>query len=291
VRHAFGTVQASAAYTGVRSKNIMTFYWANENFVCPPRSFAGCFSTTPHPRVRQHPAGRRRGKTWYDALQLKVDRPTSSTRPQDRLGRGAGGDAGRARDAGLQRPVQLPQRDGLPAQRRNDEPLRIVANWVVDVPFALGRAVQRAAEPGLGSRVDVGGRFDCNNANTCFEGGGFSPPKQSFIIPNAFAYRHLDLRLRKDFVNVRGTRLGVTADLFNAFNFTNSGCFHTFDRNNPELRPVSRCTVSDPRRLQIGAEFNHRSRELRTATANGGNLTQSTRDAGAEAWLAWAVRL
>jgi hypothetical protein len=42
--------------------------------------------------------------------------------------------------------------------------------------------------------------------------------------------------------------VGVTADLFNSFNFKNYGCYNT-GNGNPG------CLVTDPRRLQIGAEY------------------------------------
>jgi hypothetical protein len=259
VRHAFGSVQASAAYTGVRSKNVMTFYWANENFVCPARSFAvgGCFEHHSIPGFGNILLADDNGKTWYDALQLKVDRPYQLSDRNIGWGAGLAVTMAKRQTQGFNDLFSFPNATDYPKQRRNDEPLRIVANWVVDVPFAWGVQFSGLLNLGAGSRVDVGGRFDCNNANTCFEGGGFTPPKHSFIIPHAFAYRNLDLRLRKDFVRVGGTRLGVTADLFNAFNFTNSGCFDTFDRNNENFG-IARCTVSDPRRLQFGAELNHR---------------------------------
>src|SRR5689334_24797276 len=61
---------------------------------------------------------------------------------------------------------------------------------------------------------------------------------------------------------VQTCALPISADLFNAFNFTNSGCFDVFDRNNPDFG-ISRCTVCDPRRLQIGAELNRRRSEER----------------------------
>src|SRR5439155_217704 len=60
-----------------------------------------------------------------------------------------------------------------------------------------------------------------------FQPGGFSPPKYGFIIPGAWRYRSVDLRLRKDFPNISGTSMAVTADLFNSFNFKNCGCYDT----------------------------------------------------------------
>jgi hypothetical protein len=259
VRHAFGSVQASAAYTGVRSQNVMTFYWANETFVCSPASFGtpGCFQHHTIPGWGNILLADDAGKTWYDALQLKVDRPYALG--DNRVGWGAGlaVTVARRQTQGFNDLFSFPNASFYPKQRRNDEPLRIVGNWVVDLPWFWGTQFSGLLNLGSGTRADIGGRFDCNNANTCFDPGGFSPPRQSFIIPHAFAYRDLDLRLRKDFVNLRGTRLGVTADLFNAFNYTNAGCFDVFDRNNPNFG-ISRCTASDPRRLQFGAELNHR---------------------------------
>jgi hypothetical protein len=259
VRHAFGSVQASVAYTGVRSKNVMTFYWANENFVCTPASFGtpGCFQHRTIPGFGNILLADNTGKTWYDALQLKVDRPYQVNDRRIGWGAGLAVTLGRRETQGFNDLFSFPNASFYPREKRNDEPLRIVGNWVVDLPFLWGVQFSGLLNLGAGTRADVGGRFDCNNTRTCFEAGGFSPPKRSFIIPNAFAYRNLDLRLRKDFFNLRGTRLGVTADLFNAFNFNNAGCFDVFDRENAAFG-VSRCNVSDPRRLQIGAELNRR---------------------------------
>jgi hypothetical protein len=58
----------------------------------------------------------------------------------------------------------------------------------------------------------------------------------------------VDLRLRKDFPSVSSTSVAITADLFNTFNFNNYGCYNT-GNGNPG------CLVTDPRRLQVGAEY------------------------------------
>lgn len=259
VRHDFGFFQGSAAYTGVRSKNIMTFYWANQNFTCPERSFAvaNCFQSTQIPGWGTILLADDQGKTWYDAIQVQLDRPYRSAPGRINWGGGLALTFARRQTQGFNDLFSFPNPVDYPKQRRNDEPVRIVGNWVVDLPFAWGMQFSGLLNLGTGTRQDVGGRFDCNNDNTCFEGGGFSPPKYSFIIPHAFAYRNLDLRLRKDFVNVQGTRVGVTADLFNAFNFTNFGCFNVFNRNDQNFGNAG-CTISDPRRFQLGIEMNRR---------------------------------
>ncbi|HEX8244278.1 MAG TPA: TonB-dependent receptor [Longimicrobium sp.] len=259
IRHAFGALQASAAYTGVRSKNIMTFYWANQNFVCPARSFAvpDCFQSRQIPGWGTILLADDQGKTWYDALQVQLDRPYRGTPGRSGWGAGLAVTVAKRQTQGFNDLFSFPNPVDYPKQRRNDEPLRIVGNWVVDLPFAWGIQFSGLLNLGAGTRQDVGGRFDCNNTQTCFEAGGFQPPKFSFIIPHAFAYRNLDLRVRKDFVNLRGSRVGVTADLFNAFNFTNYGCFNVFNRTDPNFGNAG-CTITDPRRLQLGVEFNRR---------------------------------
>jgi hypothetical protein len=47
----------------------------------------------------------------------------------------------------------------------------------------------------------------------------------------------------------------VTVDLFNALNFQNFGCFNTGSKTDPNFGRAS-CVISDPRRLQVGAEYN-----------------------------------
>ncbi|HYR10060.1 MAG TPA: TonB-dependent receptor, partial [Longimicrobium sp.] len=260
VRRAFGTVEASAAYTGVRSEGVLTFYWANQNFTCPERSFAvpDCFQNRTIPGFSSVLVADDAGKTWYDAIQIKVDR---AYRGDPATGRGWG--AGLAvtiaerETQGFNDLFSFPNPIDYPRERRNDERLRIVGNWIVDMPWLWGIQFSGLVNLGSGIPQNVGGRFDCNNDNTCFEAGGFAPEKHSFIIPDAFAYRMVDLRLRKDFLRAGGNRLGVSAELFNAFNFDNLGCYSTFNRDDDNFG-VAGCTVSDPQRLQVGLEYNHR---------------------------------
>ncbi|HEX5724006.1 MAG TPA: TonB-dependent receptor [Longimicrobiaceae bacterium] len=258
IRRAFGEIEVSAAYAGVRSRNQFTFYWANQNFTCPDRSFAvpDCFQSRQIPGFSSILFGDDRGKTWYDALQVKVDRPYRA-RGRGEFGWGAGlaVTVAERETEGFNDLFSFPNPADYPRQVRNDEPVRIVGNWIVDVPWVWGIQFSGLLSLGSGARQDVGGRFDCNNANTCFEPGGFEPERRSFIIPDAFAFRNLDLRVRKEFVNLRQRRLGVTAELFNVFNHQNLGCFNLFNRDDPNFGTAG-CVISDPRRLQIGVEYN-----------------------------------
>ena len=71
-------------------------------------------------------------------------------------------------------------------------------------------------------------------------------------------FKTVDLRLRKDFPQFAGTRLGVTADLFNVFNTINLGCFDdtaVFNNGTPITNFGQSTCVSDPRRFQLGMQY------------------------------------
>ncbi|HWK90356.1 MAG TPA: TonB-dependent receptor, partial [Longimicrobium sp.] len=260
IRSAIGPFEASAAYTAVRSKGVITFYWANENFTCPARSFSvdGCFTHNTIPGWGNILVADDQGKTWYDAVQLKLDRPYRRL-AAGRMGWGAGAAVtiGERETQGFNDQFSFPNPVDYPRQVRNDERFRLVGNWIVDVPYLWGAQFSGLVTLGTGSRYDVGGRFDCHQASTCFEAGGFEQDRHSFLFPNIVSYRMVDLRLRKEFVNVRGATLGVSAELFNAFNYNNYGGYNTFDRLNRQFGDATGIG-SDPRRLQIGLEYNKR---------------------------------
>src|SRR5207237_918267 len=119
-------------------------------------------------------------KTWYDALQVQI------VRPYKRVGNwGWGG--GLTFTSG-QRSVQgndnaddelaFPQPQFIVKHPTNDEKSRVVANWIVDLPFAYGIQFSGLMTLGSGPRYDVGGRFSPNS----WVPGGFSPPQYPFII-------------------------------------------------------------------------------------------------------------
>jgi len=237
IRHLFGTILVDAAYTGIRSSNVFTFYWANFNFVCPERSFSvsGCAVNRNIPGFGTILLATNAGKTWYNALQLKVDR---SYRPGSSGGIGWG--AGLAytyakrETEGFNDDFSFPNPVDYPRQVRNDERHHVVANWVMDMPFAYG--IQFAGLLTLGSSVkyDLGDRFA--GPTNPFRPGGLQPPM----------FKNLDLRLRKDFPAMRGTNLSVSADLFNAFNWWS----YSYNNNATISGPSN-----DPRRFQVGVEL------------------------------------
>ena len=103
---------------------------------------------------------------------------------------------------------------------------------------------------------------DFSGPQPIFNRGTAEPQKFSFIFHHAFAYRDVDVRLRKDLLPMHGHKVGVTADVFNVFNFNNFGCYNdvAFTNQNGVRTPspnfgTGTCVIADARRLQLGAQY------------------------------------
>ncbi len=252
LRRLFGSFLVSAAYAGVRGVDQLALNWA-QFALKPDGSCCISFDLAPH-GFSNFIYSTNDVKTWYDALQITVDRPYR--RSTENFGWGAG-----VAYTYAVRSVQgadnlgdlfdFPNTLNIPKHPANDEKLRVVANWIMDVPYLFGVQFSGLITLGSGARLDVG----CP-ARFCGPGyirGGFTPPRDGFFppLPGSFAYRTVDLRLRKDFPNISGTTLGVTVDVFNVFNYDN----FTYPNNN-NGHPDPNGLASDPRRAQIGVEYN-----------------------------------
>ena len=79
------------------------------------------------------------------------------------------------------------------------------------------------------------------------------PEKENFIIPNAFAFRQLDLRLTKTFETFEGHNLDLIFDAINIFDFKNySGFDQSFTSANFG-RPNA--VFSPQRTFQVGLRY------------------------------------
>ena len=246
VRRLFGDIAVEAAYTGVRSSNVFTFYWANEdrpcgNFTCGIRHTIPGFSTIL--------LATNAGKTWYDALQVKVDRPYRAS-GRIHWGGGLAYTLAQRQTQGFNDDFSFLNGNHYPKQVRNDERHRLVAHWIVDLPFAYGIQFGGLLTLGSGVRLDVGDRFynELDATQRPFVPGGFDTP----------TFKNVDLRLRKDLPSLSGTTLGINVDLFNALNWQNLGCYNNRNSATPAGDATFRdaaCTISDPRRLQVGVQY------------------------------------
>lgn len=253
VRQVLGEVSVSATYAGVRGVDQLGLSWANHalkpdgrccvDFDLGPHGFSNFIYSTNDK------------KTWYDALLIQVDRPYRRTSEKS-VGWGAGLAYTYAKRSvqgadGLGDDFNFPNSDGIPKHAAsNNEKHRVVANWILDVPYLFG--IQFSGLMTLGGQytLDVGcpGRF-CGDGTT---GNAFQ--RNGFTVPGTFPYRNVDLRFRKDFPNIGRSALGFTVDLFNALNRNNFGCYNTGNRTDANFGKPG-CVVADARRVQLGAEY------------------------------------
>ncbi|MGE5143973.1 MAG: hypothetical protein ACM3OA_11090, partial [Acidobacteriota bacterium] len=258
IRRLFGSVLVTGTYAGVRGVDQLTLNWANFG-LNPNGSCCTSFNLGAH-GFANFIYSTNDGKTWYDAFTLQVERQYHRSSPD--FGWGAGLTFTYATRSvqgvdNLGDEFSFPNALNIPKHPSNDEKVRIVANWITDVPFLHGIQFSGIATVGGRVRQDVGcpARF-CGSGTS-----GNQYQRGGFTVPGTFPYQNVDLRLRKDFPSFGRTALGVTLDLFNATNNTNYGCYNTGDRNAKDAQGnlifgEPTCVISDARRLQIGAEFN-----------------------------------
>ena len=257
IRHDFGAFNAAVTYTGTRSYNGLSFEWAN--FGLTPTG--GCCTSMSIPAYRNVLVANNSVRSWYNAMFLQLDRPYRRMENGTGWGAGLAYTLAKAESEGVDL-FSFPRVTAFGFSRYeigNSERHRVVSNGIVDLPWAWGLQASTLITLGSGNRI---AGQDFSGPQPFFNRGGAEPPKYSFIIPNAFAYRNVDLRLRKDLVPIRGQRLGITADLFNAFNYNNYGCYNDVAFTNVNgVRTANPdfgrgfCVVADARRVQLGAQY------------------------------------
>lgn len=254
VRRLFGDVAVSLTYAGVRGVDQLTLNWANFG-LNPNGTCCTSFNLGAH-GFSNFIYSSNDAKTWYDALLLQVDRPYRRSMDSE-WGWGAGIAVTYAERQlegvdNLGDLFAFPNTQNIPKHPSNDERARIVANWITDVPYLFGIQFSGLITLGSGNKQDIScpPRF-CSD----YVRGGFSPPGQKFLVFGKWVYRNVDMRLRKDFPSLRGTRLGLTLDVFNVFNYDNFGCFNTPGNQSDPNFGAPNCVVSDARRIQLGAEY------------------------------------
>lgn len=252
VRRVVGSMIVTVNYSGERSKNQLALNFGDVNV----DSTGHCCNSFP---ISDHGFSEfiystNNVRTWYDALQIQIDRPYRRTSAHS-IGWGAGltytystrqlqGQDGVGDD------FAYPNAASIGKHPSNDEKHRVVANWIMDMPYLFGIQFSGLATLGGKVRQDLGcnQRF-CNPGDPPYVRGGFTAP-------GLFPYQSFDIRFRKDFPEIRGTTLGVTLDVFNLFNHDNLGCYNTGVATNDPTFGNAQCTVGDARRAQLGVEYN-----------------------------------
>ncbi|HEY3112660.1 MAG TPA: carboxypeptidase regulatory-like domain-containing protein [Gemmatimonadaceae bacterium] len=255
VRQLFGDLAATLTYAYVKGEDQTALNWAraglNANGSCckffdlSPYGFSEFIYMTNDK------------KTWYNAIQLQLDRPYRRPDPGS-IGWGAGLSYSYATRYvqgadGLTDEFDFPTSLSIPKHPANDEKQRVVANWITDLPYLFGIQFSGLATFGGKYRQDVGcpARF-CGFGTT-----GNKYQRGGFTVPGTFPYQTIDIRFRKDFPNFGRTanQFGLTLDVFNATNHNNWTGYDTGDRNSANFgKPTALAT--DARRYQLGAEIN-----------------------------------
>jgi outer membrane receptor protein involved in Fe transport len=265
VRQVFEDWTVSATYAGQRGVDQLTLQWANISLK-PDGTCCNSFDTGPH-GFSNFIYSSNEGKTWYDALQVQIDRPYRRVSASS-IGWGFGlayTYANRSVQGmdNLGDLFEFPRASGIPKHPSNagnnalsgDEKQRLVVNAVSDLPYLWGIQLSGIGTFGGKYSQNVGCtlRF-CSLADQAkYEAGGFT-------VPGLFPYQNINLRVRKDVYSIGTAKsVGFTVDLFNALNRTNVGCYDTGDRNAKDAQGNSlfglpHCSLTDGRRVQFGAQ-------------------------------------
>ena len=254
IRQSIADWRVAATYTNVASKNGFTYVFGNRNAngTCCANVSTNYSNVLLSDNTPQ---------TWYQAFQLQVDRPYSFVARNKwnwgvgvaythAQGRQRGGDLFSLDFPGVAQYPKFPT--GI------DVPNLLVANWILDIPVLWGvqySGVIRLHSGDPYTVLDQSAGSGPNQQKLLINSG--RPPKKSFIIPgDIWGFRNVDMRLRKDLWNSAATyRIGVTADLFNVFNFNNLGCWEGYIPPLPATNGNfgnANCVSSDARRLQAG---------------------------------------
>jgi hypothetical protein len=247
VRQAFGSFLGSVGYTGIRGRNGFTYEWAN--ITLNPATNDCCISAN-LPAYANILVGNNSVRSWYDALEFRVDR-TYQAGERGGWGAGIAYTLSWAEAEGNDL-FTFPQVGNDFTGKRainDDQRHRVVANWVLDMPYLAGIQFSGLATFASGKPF--------NRVNFVTVG----PQTQRVLVGRERGddFSNVDLRLRKDFPSFGGTRLAVTADLFNVFNADNLGDFDdVFLRADGTENPTfgnARQVVGDPRRFQLGFQY------------------------------------
>jgi hypothetical protein len=262
IRQVIGDLRLTVSYNGIRGYNGMNFVrvspWGGPE-TTNPRNYNTVFAADD--RVR----------TWYDALQLQLDRPLirdlwwggslaySLSRSEEQ---------GQSTDIFWGFDDRFPTVADRPRRRApGDQRHAIVANAIVRLPldFRASTIVNLGSGIALNA-TDASGGWGPYQQRTYV----FTPPGRSFLgFGKVFAFQNADFRIEKSVTVASGQQASIVFDLFNAFNSDNWGCYESTIIPLPDQPNDAgwRSRFGRPqcaglgRRLQLGLRYGYRSGE------------------------------
>lgn len=256
VRQQLGNWLGSLSYAGVRGYNGLSYFFGDN----PPGTafadrFGGNVGVPGYARVFITSTSRR---TWYDGIFLTLDKPYTGS---SRWGFNLAYTYAEAEQNGTDNPAEglyfgafdyASSADYYRFPGTNDERHRVVMSGIVGLPWNFRVASMITLGSGVPFTI-----FDASQPGTFVvrwnEG---RPDQKDFIIPDAWAYRSVDLRVEWDAPAIGDSvRVGLTAEGFNVFDYDNNGCFENFKPTLPSVNPrfgEPNCEFNT-RRFQVGA--------------------------------------
>ncbi len=255
VRQQLGNWIAALTYAGSRGHNGLMYFFGD----LPPGTafndrFGGNVGVPGYARVFTTSTAR---QWWYDGIFLTLDKPIAAgakwgfnlayTYAESEQTGTDNRDEGVAFGAfDYSGPDALFKFPGT-----NDERHRVVASGIVALPFSF----RFSSIITLGSGVPFT-IFDDSTAPFTVRWNEGRPPKDDFIIPDAWAYRSVDARLEWEAPPIADrVRVGLIGEGFNLFDHDNGGCFESFKPRLPNVNArfgQPNCEFNT-RRYQVGA--------------------------------------
>ena len=249
LRQQLGNWLTSLSYAGVRGSNGLIYFFAD---LPPGTAFGDRFgNNVPIPGYARAFYTSTARKTWYDGIFLTLDRPFSA---DGRWGFNLAYTYAEAEQNGTDNPGEglafgafdygSPD-DLYRFPGSNDERHRLIMSGTLALParFQLSSIIT------LGSGVPFT-IFDDSTAPFTVRWNEGRPEKHDFIIPDAWAYRSVDLRLEWQAPPIANdVRVSLIAEGFNVLNYDNGSCFDA---------SVPRLPATNPRLGEPNCQFNTR---------------------------------
>jgi hypothetical protein len=247
VRHDLGINRVTLSYNGLRGENYMNFIRGSPWGGGPALPYNTVFVADD------------RVKTWYDALQLQIQRPIQV---DTRWGGGLSYTLAKSEEQGQSQDIFWGFDDRYPTvadrprlRAPNDQRHSIVANAIAKLPadFLFSTIVNLASGIAVNA-TDASRGFGIDQRRTYV----FETPTRPFLgIGHVFGFQNMDMRLEKGFQLASRSSASLLIDVFNVFNSDNFGCFETEIRppNNPNTRLGLPNCAGLGRRLQVGLRY------------------------------------
>ncbi|HKH43644.1 MAG TPA: TonB-dependent receptor [Thermoanaerobaculia bacterium] len=245
VRHQLGNWLTGLSYVGVRGYNNLMYFFGD----LPPGTqfgdrFGNNVGVPGYARVFVTSTARR---SWYDGLLFNLDRPIAA---DGRWGFNLAYTYAEAEQTGTDNAgegLSFGAFDYLDSNSlyrfpgTNDERHRLIMSGTVALPANF--QVSSIITLGSGLPFTI---FDDSVAPFTVRWNEGRPEKKDFIIPNAWAYRSVDLRLEWQAPAIADqVRVSLIAEGFNIFNFENGADFDNFRPRLPAVNP----RFGEPNRL------------------------------------------